>query len=380
MWARFGWMVAGLLAGGPDPSTSAPLGTFQRWFDSAVEGSLEVPPKVAREARSFRYVFVEGYRNERMPGYFAANIAELKALGVPRNRVHVIEPSSRATNEANAETVRDRFLKIAREGPERLVVIAHSRGACDALAFALDHPAFVRERVRALFLIQGPFGGSGLAGYVTGSGVPMDRRMKWKHRVIAGLIGRVARAFSGDESLEAMEGMSPEASAAFWARALDKDRATLAEVGSKSFFIRAALHPSKQRSGRRALAWYLHAYHGPNDGVVALDDQSLPGFGTVIADVEAGHSDLTCNRPTSRKRRGDRKALTRSIVMAVGQPGSAADPSAIEIRGSKAGGGRPNLREDAVPEGKAGLEGRHRRKPRVPPTARVDPADRFEHP
>ncbi len=380
MWSCFGLMVAALLAGGPDTSTSGASGPFQGWFRSAEEGSLKVPATVAREARTFRYVFVGGFHNERMPRYFAANIAELKALGIPRDQIHVVQPSSHRTSEDNAEEVRARFLEIAREGPERLVVIAHSRGACDTLAFALGDPAFVRDHVRAMFLIQGPFGGSGLAGYVTGSGVPMDRQMKLRHRVIAGLIGRMARAFTKDESLEAMEGMTPEVSAAFWAKALDKDAATLAEVGSKTFFIRAPIHPSRQRFARRAMAWYLQTYHGPNDGVVALKDQSLPGFGTVIATLEAGHSDLTCNSPTSRARKGDRRALSRSIVMAVGQPGSKSDPSAIEIRASRKGGARLDLREDPVPERKPGFQGRHRRKPRVSPADRVDSADARQHP
>ena len=300
MWSQIGLMVAALLAGEAERPTQGAPELFQGWFRSASDGSLEVPPSVAREARSFRYVFVEGFHNERMPGYFAANIAELRTLGIPRDRIHVIEPSSRRSNEANAEEVRTRFLEIAGEGPEQLVVIAHSRGACDALAFAISDPSFVKDQVRAMFLIQGPFGGSGLAGYVTGSGTAMDRRMKLRHRIIAGLIGRMARAFTKEEAFEVMAGMAPEASSSFWAQALDKDPATLAEIGSKTFFIRSSIHPSRQRFARRALAWYLQTYLGPNDGIVALEDQSLPGFGTVLATLEAAHSDLTCNHPSSR--------------------------------------------------------------------------------
>jgi hypothetical protein len=380
MWSSVGLMVSALLVGGADPSISGDSESFEGWFASAVAGSLKVPPRVAREARSFRYVFVEGFRNERMPGYFAANIAELKALGIPRDQIHIIDPSSRRTTAANAESVRARFLEIAREGPERLVVIAHSRGACDALAFAIGDPVFVRDRVQAMFLIQGPFGGSGLAGYVTGSGAPMDRQMKLRHRIMASLIGRMTRAFAKDESLDAMEGMTPEASAAYWAKALDKDKETLAEVGSKTFFIRSALLPSRQRFARRAMAWYLQAYLGPNDGVVALEDQSLPGFGTVIATLEAGHSDLTCNAPTSRARKGDRRALTRSIVMAVGQTGSGSDPASIKIAPSRAGGGRLDFRENPVPERQPGFKGRHRRKPPIAPVDGASAANGREHP
>ena len=79
--------------------------------------------------------------------------------------------------------MREQFEEIADLGPEKLVVIAHSRGACDALAFALQHPEFVAEHIHALFLIQGAFGGTALADYVVGEGPPMDRRMPLGHRV-----------------------------------------------------------------------------------------------------------------------------------------------------------------------------------------------------
>ena len=362
-------VVGALMVGGPEPSTIRP-DDFQSWFRSSVEGDLEVPESVARKARGFRYVFVTGFRNERMPGYFARSTAELKAIGVPARQVHVINPSSSQTSEANLQEVRSRFFEVAGEGPERLVVIAHSRGACDALAFALGDASFVRDRVEAMFLIQGPFGGSGIAEYVLRSGQPMDRRMALRHRIVGGLLGRLARSVAKKVGLEVIEGMTPEASRA---RALDKAGDDLAVVGSKTFYVRSSIQPSRLGFGRRAIAWYLQVYHGPNDGMVALADQSLPGLGTVLATVEAGHSDLTHRFPSSRSRRGHRRALTRSIVMAVGRPGS--EPTAIKIGPSKAGGGGPDLQEDAVPERKPGLKGRLRRKPGVSPAGGVVPAD-----
>ena len=81
--------------------------------------------------------------------------------------------------------VRDKILGFAGDRPERLILIAHSRGACDALTFALREPGFVRDRVEALLLIQGAFGGTGLADYVLGEGEPMDDRMSQGHRFLA---------------------------------------------------------------------------------------------------------------------------------------------------------------------------------------------------
>ena len=353
-------LAAALMAGGPGPSATTRADAFEGWFRSAVDGDLEVPAAVASRARSFRYVFVSGFRNERMKGYFARNMAELEELGVPRRRIHRIDPSSNQTLEENLDAVRSKFLEIAASGPERLVVIAHSRGACDSLAFALGNAAFVRDRVEAMFLIQGPFGGSGVADYVMGSGTPMDRRMALGHRVVGNLLGRMARSVARTMGMDVIAGMTPEASRAFWARALDRDPADLAVVGSRTFYVRSSIHPSRLGFGRRAIAWYLKAYHGASDGMVALADQSLPALGTVIATVEAGHSDLTHRSSTGRARRDYRRALSRTIVMTIGR----ADPDATSIKIVPSGprGGRLDLGDDPVPGPKQGPRARLRRR------------------
>ena len=64
--------------------------------------------------------------------------------------------------------------------------------------------------------------------------------------------------------------------------------------------------------------WYLGTYYGPNDGLVALEDQSLPGLGTVLAVLDVGHTDLTRRFPAARPKHRLRNALVDAILMAVG--------------------------------------------------------------
>ena len=135
-------LVGSMVLGDVSEPRSTRANEFEEWFQAASKGDLEIPDAVSRKGKSFRYVFVGGFRNERIPGYFVQNMAELRALGVNRGRIHVISPSSSRDSEANAEDVKSSFLEIAARGPEKLVVIAHSRGACDALAFA--RKCFVR--------------------------------------------------------------------------------------------------------------------------------------------------------------------------------------------------------------------------------------------
>ena len=168
---------------------------FRAYFDAARAGKLTIPDEALEEARRYRYVFVGGFHNERLPGYFAQNARELRAQGVPKDAVHFIFPSSHHSVAGNARVVREQIEEIAGAGPEKLVVIAHSRGSCDTMAFALQNPEFDAEHIHAMFLIHGPFGGTALADYVVGEGPQMDRRLPLGHRVVGHAARRMLRVF-----------------------------------------------------------------------------------------------------------------------------------------------------------------------------------------
>ncbi len=291
---------------------------FQSWFDAALGGRLVIPAEVRRTARGYRYVFVAGFMNEQMSGYFMQNAKELRAMGVPRRAIHFIYPSSHKTVEQNADAVRARFQEIAALGPEKLVVIGHSRGACDTLAFALENSAFVADHIQALFLVQGPFGGSGAADYVVGDGPAMDNQMPWRHRVVAQAIGRLENFVLDRGKHGGLPELTTRSSDQYWKQAMEKHEVALAIVGPRTYYVTAKIGPSRLRLFQQAIGWYLHTYFGPNDGIVALADQTVPGLGTVLAVLSAGHSDLTNKFPSGRAKPRLRKALINAIVMAVG--------------------------------------------------------------
>ena len=357
-----------LLAGAPVATDRSPASNFEGWFASARVRGLEIPAATLERAKGYRFVFVGGFRNERMPGYFSQNMGELRALGIARDRIETISPSSSKIWEENAKAVRAEFEQVAAKGPERLVIVGHSRGACDALAFALENPEFVRDRVEAIYLIQGPFGGSGVAEYVLGRGTPTDRRMWFGQRFMANLMSRAARITAGRSGLGALEGMTREVSRAFWQDAIRRHADALATVGPRVYFIRSQIHPSQQRIFRRTIAWYQKLYLGPGDGMVELVDQALPGIGKILGTLEAGHADLTHRFPASGAPAQFRRALTRSLLMALGER-----PSGDPRQG-------PDLGHDPVPEVQPGLERDGRRVPGVAPPRGIVAADRGEHP
>jgi pimeloyl-ACP methyl ester carboxylesterase len=291
---------------------------FRAWFDAALAGQLSIPSEVSRTARSYRYVFVAGFLNERMSGYFAQNARALRASGVPRRAIHYIYPSSHKTVAENADAVRSQFLEIAHRGPEKLVVIGHSRGACDALAFALENPEFVAEYIQALFLVQGPFGGTGVADYVVGEGPPIDSRMPLKHRIIAHVLGRLEVFLLDRGKHGGIQALTMRSSEEFWERALEEHQAAIPVVGPRTFYVTTKTEADRLRLFQQAIARYL-AYLGPNDGMVALEDQTVPGLGTVVAVLDAGHTDLTNRFPWGRPKPRLRRALIDAIVMAVAE-------------------------------------------------------------
>jgi pimeloyl-ACP methyl ester carboxylesterase len=308
----------------PETPPSVSPAEFRRWFDAALAGKLAIPAEVKSSAQSYRYVFIAGFLNEGMPNYFAQNAKELRAKGVPKTAIHTIYPSSHQTIDENADAVRDKFLEIADLGPEKLVVIAHSRGACDALAFALHNPRFVAERIEALFLVQGPFGGTGVADYALGDGPPIDNRMPWLHRLVARGLGRIEEHVLARGNHGGLPSLTRRASREFWEEVLDEESASIPVVGPKTFYVTTKTTPSRLRLFMQATAWYLGTHFGPNDGMVTLEDQSLAGLGTVLAVLDAGHTDLTNRFPSAPPRRRLRRALVDAVIMAIG---STANPT-----------------------------------------------------
>jgi pimeloyl-ACP methyl ester carboxylesterase len=292
---------------------------FRAWFDAARRGKLEIPESVRRNACRFRYVFICGLFNDQMPGYFAQNVKELRARGVPRQSIHLVRPDSQRTVAGNYESVRSDLQAIAALGPEPLVLIGHSRGACDALAFALRNPEFVKRHICALFLIQGPFGGTAVADFVAGEGQPMDRRMPAGYRLMGRVIGGFEPRLLEDDTHHAIASLNRKDSESFWKKALLAHRAAVPVVGPKTYYVTSQTNPSHHPIFQRITGWYLGTYYGPNDGLVTLEDQSLQGLGTVLAVLDVGHTDLTRRFPTARPRHRLRAALVDAIIMAVGE-------------------------------------------------------------
>jgi pimeloyl-ACP methyl ester carboxylesterase len=331
-------IVAGLLGLFHGAAALLPVSPteFRTWFDSARQGQLTIPTEVRRNSCRFRYVFVAGFANERMWGYFSENAKELRALGVSRRNIHVIYPSSHKGIDENGEQVRREMLAVAQKGPEPLVVIAHSRGACDTLAFALRNPEFVADRVEALFLIQGPFGGTALADYVHGKGPSMDRRLPAQHRVFVSLLGRFERLLERQGWHNGLPDLTRQESRRYWSMMQSSHADAVPIVSQKTYFIQTGMPPSKLGRLHRSVGWFLFTYDAPNDGIVAVRDQCLPGLGACLGVLNSGHGQLTSRAGLSRSSRQFRRGFTQAILMVLGKTARESEPPVLSLESLRA--------------------------------------------
>lgn len=291
---------------------------FRGWFDAARHNRLALAESEIAMAQDFQYVFISGFHNEMMPLYFWGNIRELRRRGVHARNIHRIHPSSHMSFDAVADRVANSLQHLAHQNPERLVIVGHSRGACTALAAALRRADQLGDRIEAMFLIQGPFGGTAIADYVVAT--DDDFPENWPSRRL-----RLARSLTGIERFALRLGwdgglhdLTHNASRQFWREAVARhrrewgDRAV--EVERKAYFIATSVDPERSRFLRSELGRIIQECDGPNDGVVALADQALEGVGTRLEPLEAAHTDLVWGLHSTPGARNDRRALTQAII------------------------------------------------------------------
>lgn len=308
-------LVAGLLGVASAPVPAAPAqpdsAAFRAWFERESQHPTALAPGALKAARAYRYVFIAGFLNEGFQiGYFNQNRQTLLDAGVKPGAIEVLFPKSGNTVPENVAVLAQRLPEIAAKGPEKLVLIGHSKGAVEALAFAVGAPEFVRARVQAIFLVQGAFGGSGIADYITGTGHPLDDRMAAIPRALFALAagwGELldTRIDGGFQSLSRLH------AAELWQRLPRLP----ADLEDRVLFVRSQREPDKVCPLLWITAKYLATYYGPNDGLMAISDQWLPDAGRLLADLDADHAGLTVARPISDWPAQVRRAFMRALLM-----------------------------------------------------------------
>lgn len=240
------------------------------------------------------FVFVGGYRSEKIPGYFEENARLLRAAGA---RVSIILPKSESPVLENAERVRRELLRLG--GP--LTIVAHSKGGLEVFhALVRNAAAFPPEVVERAYLVQSPLEGSVLADIVDGYDKLNAFNPFWKSQDEG---ARSMRTHDVNRDLRASESM------------LDPREAE--SLSSRIFYIRSKQIVSKVSKALTLAATQLAPF-GENDGAVLTRAQKIDtfagreNFGTDLG-VIAGrdHMDLlVAGRDASLERLGSVRGFT----------------------------------------------------------------------
>ena len=295
-------------------------GDFTRWYEQRLRGPLQVSREQIQKARSFHYVLVKGFLGEVGGGYYADNRNELQAWGVPNSHIDIVSPSSHRSFVDNLPLLTNKFGKHF-VGDEKLVIIAHSRGAVDTLAWALYNAGPIQKYVKDIFLLQGAFGGSGVADYFAGCGHEVDSRME-KYTTLFPILRNIYYGYYLNLWLgTGLGSLRRDNSSRFWRQMLSRFQDQIPLIRDKIHFVTASISdPDRASFILRPTAWYLKTYYGPNDGLVAIDDQAIEEVGNIVLATEGDHADFSSPQPISGRPPIYRHAFTSAAVLGAVQP------------------------------------------------------------
>lgn len=207
-------------------------------------------------------LFVAGYLNELIPGYFDDNVKVVEALGGKTDRLF---PTSEESIDEDAAAV----ASWVEKQPGPIWLVGHSKGGAAVLLTALRKPRLLLEgKVQAVVVLQGAVKGSPVA----------DR---YDSDLILGKKGMHALTQQASETLfkGALESLGTQVSAA-------ERRALFSRV----FYVRSRIDEAAVASELSMTHNFLKKF-GPNDGLLLADAMKLDD-GVDLGVLDSDHAGL----------------------------------------------------------------------------------------
>lgn len=251
------------------------------------DARLELIPGPVPERR---FLFVAGFLNEGIPGYFHDNLEvvteEAGAVG------SCLFPPSAGDLLADAAQIRDAVTASHAADGRAVVLVGHSKGGAAALLAVLRFPELVLSgKVDRVVSIQGAIGGSPVADSLL-------REVPLPFRGLEALAPARARALFGVALTEARSRLSPE---------------DLIRLSSRVFYVRSQETVSGVAPELAVTATVLSRL-GANDGLLLERDMMLDGFGVDLGVLRADHAALTVASPLANSTSRERRAFTRALL------------------------------------------------------------------
>lgn len=270
-----------------------------RRFSELLDDEVAGRPLPA-QASQYRYLLVPGLGWRRRAGYMAPNLLRLRSAGL---EAELVPTAAAGLAGENAAAVR----AAVERSPRPVVIIAHSKGALDALAAFPQPPG----KVRALVALQAPYGGSPMAQWVLAHPwvLRLMRLGAFLRRPLSGLPARQA------ECAAVLAELTPAARAACSAPP-DAPGTELFSLAGRV----AELSPRRWRSWLRIRVLGLLPAR-ESDGTVTVAAAAVPGSRRAVVQG-LGHLDsvLPLGRWDSAGRRLGPRELTGALVRWVASP------------------------------------------------------------
>jgi hypothetical protein len=268
-----------------------------RFQDELKYKSRVVSNSAQTAASRFQYVFIAGLNNELAPGYFKDNVASVKKEFLVK-QVTVLRPRSHRSVEVNALLITKKLKELFYNGGQvPMIIVSHSKGGLEVLQMAVTDPDFFNEAVAKFITIQTPFGGSKVADAIFKT---CPKKLPKFH----------LWCNEGYRSLT-----TPESTLR-----LQRQLSSLTDEQAAGLFERLRLVRASE-SGKgvslilKATNKLLEKHAGPNDGIVLLDEQRIPGADLDLAILKGDHTDFVTDWTLSNERGHFRKAFTRALLL-----------------------------------------------------------------
>ncbi|MGV3622423.1 MAG: hypothetical protein ACO1OB_16515 [Archangium sp.] len=233
-------------------------------------------------------IFVAGFLNEFIPGYFADNVEVARQLGATTSIV--LPPSNDTLDDDVALIERALDHEIGRT----VVLLGHSKGGAGVLLTALRAPGLVLSgKVDAVIVLQGSIGGSLIADDLKGLPV-FENGME-------ALTRNDSHQTFTDALNDLHRRLRPEQRSAFFERI---------------FYVRSAQHTATLAAELGITHAVLNA-RGANDGLLNQDDMLL-GEGVDLGILDADHAGLTVSSFLATTTPDERRAFTHALFREVG--------------------------------------------------------------
>ena len=311
-----------LYAGDGDERAQKVLGDIAKFG----QPGENLPADVAANAKTLQFLFVKGFGQERYPEYFDKNIEALEGQGVPADHFHKFGPDSQDSIHRNSFRVEKEILSLIRSHPDqKLVVVAHSKGAAETLVAILRiadrDPDLVKDHVARVALLNPPLKGTPWANLLLSHRTPLKMAGASFHdRVRAqkeNLFFRLVQLFK-PRLLRGLRSLGVDWASPYMAKQLARSESARRVLDPLVITFRSYVpRPEDHRSyGGR----YLHRNVGLNDDYLPLDSQAafgLPGIEVTMPGFHSHYAQVvpTFPEPNHPEWRGSMLALVSSIPM-----------------------------------------------------------------